>query len=134
MVASIVIPVSTTFLPLRLGVNLLLAYGVSGMTLLMATAAREIVDRPVSGPGIAGEWAVGMGTLLFGAPAVLMVLVIVDFALKGRRHMRRAAIVASVVPSALAAFLIPFYPEIVPVTLWLLATGLAFGAVMRLPG
>jgi lysylphosphatidylglycerol synthetase-like protein (DUF2156 family) len=113
--------------------NLILAYVVAGLTLLLATVVHESVDRPTFGPGIAGEWAVGMGTLLFGAPAVLMVLVVIDYVLKGRRHMRRPAVVASIVPSALTAVLMPFYPEIVAVTLWLLATGLLFGAVVLLP-
>lgn len=124
--------VSTTFL-LRLGVNLLLAYGVAAVTLLLATVAREVVERPSFGPGVAGEWAVGMGTLLFGGPVVLMVLVVIDLALKGRPRMRRAAIVVSLIPSALSAVLIPIYPEVIAVTVWLLVTGLLFGAVMRLP-
>jgi len=132
-VAIIVIPVSTTFLPVRLGVNLALAYGMAGLTLLVPTVVREIVDPPVVGPGIAGEWAVGMGTLLFGAPAVLMVLVVIDYALRRRGRMRRYAIAASLVPSALTALLIPIYPEILALTVWLFATGLIFGAVMRLP-
>ena len=130
---GIVILVSTTFLPVRLAVNLVLAYLVAGLTLLFATVLRDVVHEPMFGPGIAGEWAVGMGTLLFGAPAVLMILVVIDYALKGRRRMRRAAVVASVTPSAITAVLIPFYPEIVAVTLWLLVTGLVFGAVALLP-
>ena len=124
---------SITFLAVRLGANLILAYAVAGLTLLSATVLRGIVDGPTFGPGIAGEWAVGMGTLLFGAPAVLMVLVVIDSVLKGRRRMRRAAVVASVVPSAVSAILIPLYPDLLAVTLWLLVTGIGFGAVMRLP-
>jgi len=117
----------------RLGVNLLLACGVAGITLLVGTLAREIVERPTFGPGIAGEWAVGMGTLLFGAPFVLIALGIVDFVLGTTHSGRRGAIVASLIPAALAALLIPVYPEIMWIAAWLLATGLLFGAVMRLP-
>lgn len=117
----------------RVGMNLLLAYGAAGLTMLLAVVLHEVIDRPVFGPGIAGEWAVGMGTLLFGAPVVLMVLVAVDYFLKGTRRMRRAAFLAAIVPAALSALLMPVYPEIVAVTVWLLVTGLMFGAVMRLP-
>lgn len=113
--------------------NLLLAYGCAALTTIAAILYMQLVDPPVDGPGPAGSWAVTMGTLLFGAPAVLIYLGVVDYFLKRSRRPRRSAILAFVAPAVLPLILVPAYPDFLGYAAWMLGTGAFVGAILRLP-
>lgn len=112
--------------------NVALAYVAAGAVSFALLVIQNLV-APSSIGGLLVNLFYGMCELALGSPAVLIVLAIVDLALTASRSQRRDGFVFALLPGALAALLIPPYPEIVPVVAWLLAVGLLFGWVMRLP-
>ncbi len=118
----------------RITVNVLLAYAWGGLWAFAMIAIAERFDPDVTGVfGLVGSWVLTMVWLLVGAPFVIGVLAIIDLALYRAPDARLAGRVVSLLPGAAATVLAVAESAGLPVALWLIATGLAFGHTMRLP-
>jgi hypothetical protein len=118
----------------RITANVLLAYAWGGLWAFAMIAIAERFDPDVTGVlGLVGSWVWTMFWLLVGAPFVIGALAIIDLALYRVPDARLAGRVVSLLPGAAATVLALVEPAGLPVALWLIATGLAFGHSMRLP-
>jgi hypothetical protein len=93
---------------------------------------------PYFGQAIAAAWWV-TAMLLFGAPVLLIALVVVDELARPVVHPRRYVMALGLLPGvfaavvALAAVVASGYADAWPAVLWLLLVGGGFGRLMRLP-
>ena len=116
----------------RVLANVALSYVAAGIVTFVFLVILELLTPSSIGNMLTG-WVYEMCLLAWGSPAVLVVLAIVDLALTAVGDRRRSGFVFSLLPGALTALLIVPYPAIAPLVVWLLAVGLLFGRVMRLP-
>jgi hypothetical protein len=114
--------------------NTAIGYLIGATFLLIGFTTASLVGAQSGEPGPVGITVYLMGTYLFAAPLVVVGCVILDRLLIHANPKRPTLLVASLLPGSLWAILTVRYPESTPVTVWLLATGIAWALVARLPG
>jgi hypothetical protein len=122
-----------TSAPSRILTNLVLAYVCAAAVTGIGIAAGQALSPAKVGPGVLSSWIFEVSLLVVGSPIVLLVLAVLDVALRRRSDQRRAALIFAISPSVLLALLMPIYPMLLGIVVWLLATGLTFGVTTRLP-
>lgn len=117
----------------RFVINVALAYLAAGTVLLVSGAIAYAIEPP-GGLSLVEWWVVGMFWLLVGFPVVLLGIGILSLlVLASTWPPRRTAVVASISPGVGLLLAVAAEPAVFSIAAWLLATGLLFGLLMRLP-
>jgi hypothetical protein len=120
---------------LRIASNTALAYAWAGAVLFGVLVVSERVDPQSLGDlTVSGSWLYVMSWLVVGVLFVVVAMAALDLLFAVSPWPRRTAIAAALVPGALLAAASAAEPSAAPVALFLVLTGLGFGATARLPG
>jgi hypothetical protein len=117
----------------RVIVNVGLAHASAATAMTAGLLIQYGPDAPELPLGLVGTVIYGMWWLAWGAPLVLLVLTVLDVTVAHGRSGRRNMVIAALVPGLLYFAMAARQSELVPSALWLIATGLLFGGIARLP-
>ena len=116
----------------RVLANVALSYAAAGIVTLAFMGVANLV-APSTFESVPVSWFGFLIFLSYGSPAVLIALAIVDVVLTASTSQRRDGFALALLPGALAALLLVPHPEMAPLVAWLVAEGVLFGWIMRLP-